>query len=164
MTQKSMIDEAVRRAIEETWEVFSADGLLNPALFLVRLSDLARSNAFLWAETGLQVQERSARTIRVGQGVSRSLVLATVAADILVGYSSLRERAKWLPSLVKPGDWQLQHQRSARRILETASSLGGALIKACQFASTRPDLLPAVFIRTLAPLQDHMPSRPWPEI
>jgi hypothetical protein len=73
----------------------------NPALFLVRLADLARSNAFLWAEAGLQMQERSTRTIQVGQGLSRSLVLATVAADILVGYTFLRERAKWLPSLVK---------------------------------------------------------------
>jgi len=159
-----MIDEAVRHAIEETWAVFSGEDTPNLALFLVRLSDLARSNAFLWAETSLQVQERSVRTIQVGQGLSRSLVLATVAADILVGYTSLRERAKWLPSLVKPRDWQLQHRRSANRVLETAASLGGALIKACQFASTRPDLLPAVYIRTLAPLQDRMPPRPWSEI
>ncbi len=58
----------------------------------------------------------------------------------------------------------MQHQRGANRVLETAASLGGALIKACQFASTRPDLLPAVYIRTLAPLQDRMPPRPWSEI
>jgi predicted unusual protein kinase regulating ubiquinone biosynthesis (AarF/ABC1/UbiB family) len=92
------------------------------------------------------------------------LVLATVAADIFVGYTTLRERAKWLPSLVQPRDWQLQHQRSANRVLETAASLGGALIKACQFASTRPDLLPAAYIRILAPLQDRMPPRSWGEI
>ncbi len=49
-------------------------------------------------------------------------------------------------------------------MLETATSLGGALIKACQFASSRPDLLPAVYIRTLAPLQDRMPPRSWSEI
>src|SRR5205814_1465223 len=66
--------------------------------------------------------------------------------------------------LVKPRDWELQHQRSANRVLETAASLGGALIKACQFASSRPDLLPAVYIRTLAPLQDRMPPRSWSEI
>ena len=87
-----------------------------------------------------------------------------MAADIFVGYTTLSERAKWLPSLVKPRDWELQHQRSANRVLETAASLGGALIKACQFASSRPDLLPAVYIRTLAPLQDRMPPRSWSEI
>jgi predicted unusual protein kinase regulating ubiquinone biosynthesis (AarF/ABC1/UbiB family) len=164
MTQKRILDESVRHAIEETWAVLSGRDSPNPALFLVRLADLARSNAFLWAETGLQVQERSIRTIQAGQALSRSLVLATVAADILVSYTTLRERAKWLPALVKPRDWQLQHQRSADRVLDTAASLGGALIKACQFASSRPDLLPAVYIRTLAPLQDRMPPRSWSEI
>ncbi len=165
MKKKWMIDQTVRHAIEETWAVFSnATDTPNPALFLARVADLARSNAFLWTEAGLQVQERTTRMVPVGQSLSRSLVLATVAADIFVGYTSLRERAKWLSSLVQPRDWQLQHQRSANRVLETAASLGGVLIKACQFASTRPDLLPVVYIRTLAPLQDHMPPRSWSEI
>jgi hypothetical protein len=148
MNRRWLLDQSVKHAIEETWAVFSTTDTPNLAVFLVRLGDLARSNAFLWAQAGLQVQERSTRAIQVGQGVSRSLVLATVAADILVGYTTLRERAKWLPSLVKPLDWQLQHQRSADRILETSASLGGALIKACQFASTRPDLLPPAYILT----------------
>src|SRR6267154_5777789 len=165
MKKRWVLDQTVRRTIEETWAVFTNGSRTpNPALFLARLADLARSNAFLWTEAGLQVQERSTRVVPVGQSLSRSLVLATVAADIFVGYTSLRERAKWVPSLVKPRDWELQHQRSANRVLETAASLGGALIKASQFASTRPDLLPAVYIRTLAPLQDSMPARPWSEV
>jgi predicted unusual protein kinase regulating ubiquinone biosynthesis (AarF/ABC1/UbiB family) len=164
MKRRWVLDQAVRHIIEETWAVFTNGTTPNPALFLARLTDLARSNAFLWTEAGLSVQEHATRVVPVGQSLSRSLVLATVAADIFVGYTTLGERAKWLPSLVKPRDWELQHQRSANRVLETAASLGGALIKACQFASTRPDLLPAVYIRTLAPLQDSMPARPWPEI
>src|SRR5438132_9466239 len=165
MKRRWVLDQSVRHTIEETWAVFTkGTETPNPAMFLARLADLARSNTFLWAEAGLQVQEQATRVVPVGQSLSRSLVLATVAADILVGYSTLRERAKWLPSLVKPRDWEWQHQRSANRVLDTAASLGGALIKACQFASTRPDLLPAVYIRTLAPLQDSMPARPWPEI
>src|SRR2546425_2940581 len=165
MKKRWVLDQAVRHTIEETWAVFTrGTETPNPALFLARLADLARSNAFLWAEAGLSVQEHATRVVPVGQSLARSLVLATVAADIFVGYSTLGERAKWLPSLVKPRDWELQHQRSANRVLETATSLGGALIKACQFASTRPDLLPAVYIRTLAPLQDRMPPRSWPEI
>ncbi len=165
MKKRWVLDQTARHTIEETWAVFTkGTETPNPALFLARLADLARSNTFLWAEAGLQVQEHATRVVPVGQSLSRSLVLATVAADIFVGYSTLGERAKWLPSLVKPRDWELQHQRSANRVLETAASLGGALIKACQFASTRPDLLPAVYIRTLAPLQDSMPARPWSEI
>src|SRR6266496_3067258 len=165
MKKRWVLDQAAMRTIEETWAVFTnGTRTLNPALFLARLTDLARSNAFLWTEAGLSVQERATRVVPVGQSLSRALVIATVAADIFVGYTTLGERAKWLTSLVKPRDWELQHQRSAYRVLETAASLGGALIKACQFASTRPDLLPAVYIRTLAPLQDRMPPRSWHEI
>ena len=165
MKKRWVLDQAVRHTIEETWAVLTNGALTpNPALFLARVADLARSNTFLWAEAGLSVQEHATRVVPVGQSLSRSLVLATVAADIFVGYTTLGERAKWLPSLVKPRDWELQHQRSANRVLETAASLGGALIKACQFASSRPDLLPAVYIRTLAPLQDRMPPRSWSEI
>src|SRR5207237_8912470 len=165
MKKRWVLDQAARRAIEETWAVFTNGTLTpNPALFLTRLADLARSNAFLWTEAGLSVQEHATRVVLVGQSLSRSLVMATVAADIFVGDTTLGEREKWLPSLVKPRDWELQHQRSANRVLETAASLGGALIKACQFASTRPDLLPAIYIRTLAPLQDRMPPRSWKEI
>ena len=165
MKKRGVLDQTVRHAIEETWAVLTNGAITpNPALFLARLADLARSNAFLWTEAGLSLQEHATRVVPVGQSLSRSLVLATVAADIYVGYTTLRERAKWLPSLVQPRDWALQHQRSANRVLETAASLGGALIKACQFASTRPDLLPAIYIRTLAPLQDRMPPRSWSEI
>jgi predicted unusual protein kinase regulating ubiquinone biosynthesis (AarF/ABC1/UbiB family) len=165
MKKRWVLDQTVRHTIEETWAVLTKGAFTpNPALFLARLADLARSNAFLWTEAGLSVQEHATRVVPVGQSLSRSLVLATVAADIFVGYTTLGERAKWLPSLVKPRDWELQHQRGANRVLETAASLGGALIKACQFASTRPDLLPAIYIRTLAPLQDRMPPRSWSEI
>src|SRR2546430_16123185 len=144
MKKKWMLDQTVRHAIEETWAVFSnATDTPNPALFLARVADLARSNAFLWTEAGLQVQERTTRMVPVGQSLSRSLVLATVAADIFVGYTSLRERVKWLPSLVRPRDWELQHQRSANRVLETAASLGGGPIKARQVPPPPPDLLPA---------------------
>src|SRR2546421_216641 len=138
MKKRWVLDQTLRHTIEETWAVFTkGTETPNPALFLARLADLARSNTFLWAEAGLQVQERTTRMVPVGQSLSRSLVLATVAADIFVGYTSLRERATWLSSLVQPRDWQLQHQRSANRVLETAASLGGVLIKACQSASTR---------------------------
>jgi len=109
MKRRWVVDQTVRRVIEETWAVLtSGTETANPALFLTRLADLARSNTFLWAEAGLQVQEHATRGISVGQSLSRSLALATVAADIFVGYTTLNERAKWFPSLVKARDWELQ--------------------------------------------------------
>ncbi len=160
-----IVDQAFRRAIQETQAAFSVGGETpNPAVFLARLGDLARSNSFLWAEAGLGMQERYSRVFQAGLAFSRTLVLSTVATDIFAGYITLRERARWWPGLVRPKDWELQHQRAANRLLDTAASLGGALIKACQFASTRPDLLPAVYIHTLARLQDRMPPHEWPTI
>ena len=159
------LDQALRHVIEETWAVFTPEtGAPNFALLLARLSDLARSNAFLWMKAGLSAQEHATRLIPAGQSFSRSLVMACVSADIVLAYSTLRERSKWLPPLVKPWDWDRQHERSANRVLETAASLGGALIKGCQFASTRPDILPAAYIHSLASLQDRMPPRSWAEI
>src|SRR5438876_10500571 len=112
----------------------------------------------------LRTQERYSRITPVSSAVSRTAVLATVTTDISVGYIALRERARLLPNLIGPKDWELQHQRGANRVLDTAATLGGALIKACQFASTRPDLLPAAYIRTLSRLQDRMPAHKWPEM
>ena len=166
MTQgRRVLDEALRNSIEETWAVFTPEtGTPDLALLLARLSDLARSNAFLWMKAGLSVGEQATRLAPAGQSLTRSLVMACITADIALGYFTLRERAKWLPPLVGPRDWELQNKRSANRVLETAASLGGALIKGCQFASTRPDILPAAYIRPLATLQDRMPPRPWAEI
>src|SRR5947208_3049019 len=81
MKKRWVLDQAVRHTIEETWAVLTNGALTpNPTLFLARLADLARSNTFLWAEAGLSVQEHATRVVPVGQSLSRSLVLATVAA------------------------------------------------------------------------------------
>src|SRR5947208_9776164 len=117
MKKRWVLDQAVRHTIEETWAVLTNGALTpNPTLFLARLADLARSNTFLWAEAGLSVQEHATRVVPVGQSLSRSLVLATVAADIFVGYTPLREREKWLHSLENARDWKLQHQRRPTRV------------------------------------------------
>ncbi len=165
MQGRRVLDQALKHSIEETWAIFTPEtGAPDVALLVARLGDLMRSNAFLWMKAGLSVQEQATRLVPAGQSLSRSLVMACVAADILLGYSTLRERAKWFPPLVAPRDWELQHQRSANRVLETAASLGGALIKGCQFASTRPDILPGAYIPSLASLQDRMAPRSWAEI
>jgi predicted unusual protein kinase regulating ubiquinone biosynthesis (AarF/ABC1/UbiB family) len=162
---RRVLDQALKRSIEETWAIFTPEtGALDLPLFLARLGDLARSNAFLWMKAGLSVQEHATRQVSAGQSLSRSLVMACISADIALGYFTLKERAKWFPALVTPRDWELLHQRCATRVLETAASLGGALIKGCQFASTRPDIVPAAYTRALATLQDRMPPRPFSEI
>jgi len=46
-------------------------------------------------------------------------------------------------------------------LLHAAQALGETLIKAGQFASTRPDLLPTPYVEELASLQDRLPPQPF---
>ncbi|HEX2913686.1 MAG TPA: AarF/UbiB family protein [Chloroflexia bacterium] len=168
---ESILEQTTRRTLQETGETLLPhkdntlqNGVLYPAQLLTQLGDVSRSNLFLWTEASLRLGERLNRLAPVGLPVSRSLVLATVAADLLSGYLTLQQRSRWLPWLVSSRDWELQHERGANRLLDTAASLGGALIKAGQFASTRPDLLPAIYIQRLSRLQDNMTPLDWPTI
>jgi predicted unusual protein kinase regulating ubiquinone biosynthesis (AarF/ABC1/UbiB family) len=139
----------------------SARGTPN-GVFLARAGDLVRSQWFLWAWATLAAGERLGRTVMPGffAPSARDLVIGTVALDLYLGYAALRERARWFPGLVRPEDWGLAHRRGAGRLLDTAEALGGTLIKAGQFASTRPDLLPAPYIEALSSLQDRVPPQP----
>jgi predicted unusual protein kinase regulating ubiquinone biosynthesis (AarF/ABC1/UbiB family) len=156
--------KAVGNVIEDLQEVFSIKGSAqDPLALIARLGDFTRSTSFLWVETHLKTLEYYSRVSHVGRERSREVALGTLAADLLTGYTILNRRGRW-NGLVKPQDWELQHQRGANRILDTAAALGGTLIKACQFASTRPDLLPSPYVKTLSELQDRVPPHSWSEI
>ena len=158
---------AARRSGEDTREALSQSPS-GPASS-ARTRDLARAQTFLWAAAGFAAGERLGRAapgeVASGFGapewLPRAMVIGTVAADLYLGYATLRERSKWTPKLVEEKDWVLQHRRGAARVLDAATTLGGTLIKAAQFASTRPDLLPTVYTETLSSLQDRVPPQPW---
>jgi predicted unusual protein kinase regulating ubiquinone biosynthesis (AarF/ABC1/UbiB family) len=172
---------ALKRSAAETGDALDAlQGLPDPA-FNVRLADLARSRASLWAAAGLAAAERLGRAVPADEAAwvefpplpaelaasapsARAWLLGVIAAELWLGYAMLRERARWAPGLVEDKDWVLQHRRGAGRVLDTAKTLGGSLIKAAQFASTRPDLLPRPYIDGLAELQDRLPPQPWTQI
>ena len=162
-------EEVIARSAERFGEEVrtvreSAEGTPNGA-FLARAGDLARSQWFLGAWATLATGERLGRG-----GVPRFLPLAlspralviwTAASDLYLGYAALRERARWFSDLVRREDWGLAHRRGAGRLLDTAEALGGTLIKAGQFAATRPDLLPTTYVETLSSLQDRVPPQPY---
>ena len=158
---------AARQAVQDTLTVVG-HGVKpsNPVLTSGRIGALARSNSFLWLETNLRVFEHYGRVVPVpvGRRATRATALLAVAVDIISGYALLQQRGRLPGSLAPAQDWEWQHERSARRIRDTAAALGGTLIKACQFASTRPDILPAAYIETLATLQDHVPAESWPVV
>ena len=157
------LTRAARRSAQETRAVLGA-GVRPDLATAARLGDLWRAQWFLWAGAGLAAGERAGRNAKVGLppgGYSpRAFSLGTVAADLYLGYTALRERARLFPGLVRDEEWGLQHWRGAGRVLDAAEALGGVLIKAGQFASTRPDLLPPAYTATLSSLQDRVPPQP----
>src|ERR687897_495867 len=173
-----ILSRATRRSGEEARDMFGAAGGVPNVTFLARFGDLVRAQMFLWTAANLSAAERLGRAASAGgealpgfpPGFSelaasapspRVFVLVVVAMDLWVGYAALRERARLMPGLVRDEDWELQHRRGAGRVLDAAAALGGTLIKAAQFASARPDLLPAPYIESLSELQDRVPPQPW---
>ena len=174
---QEVLARAARRSGDETRDVFAAGEGPPDATSLTRFGDLVRAQTFLWTAANLAAVERLGRATSAGgealPGVPgfaelaasapspRVFVLGVVASDLWIGYAGLRERARWTPDLVRDEDWELQHRRGAGRVLDAAAALGGTLIKAAQFASSRPDLLPAAYVETLSELQDRVPPQPW---
>ena len=165
---EEVLSRAARRSEEEARAVFGTVNGTPDIVSVVRCGDLARAQAFLWAAAGLAAGERLGRTTSGAlPGFAalapspRAFVLGAVATDLWQGYAALRERARWTPGFVTAKDWELQHRRGAGRVLDAAAALGGTLIKAAQFASTRPDLLPAAYTESLSELQDRVPPQPW---
>ncbi|WP_162924819.1 ABC1 kinase family protein [Rubrobacter indicoceani] len=128
-----------------------------------------RSQSFLAAWAAFAAGERVARSSPVSLArlpvarllTPRSLAIATVASDVYSAYASLERRKKWYPNLIGEAEFEEQHRRGAERVLEGAATLGGSLIKAGQFASSRPDLLPEPYVNALSELQDRVPPRPF---
>jgi ubiquinone biosynthesis protein len=155
---------AMRHAIQDTRASLSIrDGVPNLFAFSARMSDLTRSTGFQFLEAHFKTLEYYSRIVHMGRTGSRELAIGTLAVDLLSGYTLLNQRERWHYP-VQPNDWNLMHRRGAERILDTSAALGGTLIKACQFASTRPDILPTPYVASLSKLQDRVPPHPWSEI
>ena len=153
--------DRIRQETKLVHDLIQANEGLSAGQMCTQVKDATRSNAFLLAESGLQSGERLERYFGIESALTRLSVLGTVATDLFSGYLILQQRARWLPWLVGPKDLELQHERGANRVLDACTNLGGALIKAGQFASTRPDLLPGIYIQRLSQLQDRMPPQDW---
>jgi predicted unusual protein kinase regulating ubiquinone biosynthesis (AarF/ABC1/UbiB family) len=168
---EEVLSRAARRSEEETRAVLGTVNGAPDIASVARFGDLGRAQAFLWAAAGLAVGERLGRAasgtlpnFATLAPSPRAFVLGAVVTDLWQGYAALRERARWTPGFVTAEDWELQHRRGAGRVLDAAAALGGTLIKAAQFASTRPDLLPAAYTESLSELQDRVPPQPWTAI
>ncbi len=81
---------------------------------------------------------------------------------LVFGRVYLRLRAqRFIARRIRPPDlesrWEETHETNAREIYDAAVSLQGLILKGCQFASARADLLPPAYSRVLGQLQDRVP-------
>ncbi len=96
----------------------------------------------------LPIAERAQRVRRI----------STTFGRIYLGVKS----NQWIAKRLAPPDmdarWAALHETSAWRVHDLAVDLRGMILKACQFMSARPDVLPPAYIETLGRLQDRVPA------
>jgi ubiquinone biosynthesis protein len=130
--------DSVLRAVEKTaWRVRS-------------LGDQARSKAQYLSDW----QARASRIAETG------LVLGRVGG----AYRLHTTKAAFLSRERADSEREALHADSARRLYELSLRHGGAFLKLGQMLSSRPDLLPAAYVRELSKLQDAAPPVAFREI
>ncbi|HWI61968.1 MAG TPA: AarF/UbiB family protein [Symbiobacteriaceae bacterium] len=91
----------------------------------------------------------------------RSLTIFWLAFRLLVDYLWLDFSSRFRSDAAQRAADQRAFARWGRMMRRAAIKLGGVIIKVGQFLSTRADMLPDVFTKELASLQDAVPSAPF---
>jgi aarF domain-containing kinase len=99
--------------------------------------------------------------LRLSKRNWRFVKIALLAARTYIGYKTVQLWSRLISARNRAELYRRQDLRSARDLYRTAVALEGLLIKASQFIGTRADILPDEWVRTLANLQDRVPSRPF---
>jgi ubiquinone biosynthesis protein len=97
---------------------------------------------------------------KLGRLTTAALTLGRVVA----GYRLHTTKAAFMSRASAARALENLHQDTASRLYDLCVRQGGALLKVGQILSSRPDLLPAVFVQELSKLQDAAPPVPWPQI
>lgn len=96
--------------------------------------------------------------------VYRFLAVARMVVAIYGGYKFLQLAGAVSGRSRRAAYYDHQHERSARTVRKTAIRLQGLLVKACQFAGSRADILPEAYVEILSQLHDRVPPRPFAEM
>lgn len=97
---------------------------------------------------------------RVGRLTSTGFVLARIAA----AYRLHTTKAAFLSRRRAESALEALHEDAAQRLYRLSIEQGGAFLKVGQMLASRPDLLPAAYVRALSRLQDAAPEVPFPQI
>lgn len=94
----------------------------------------------------------------------RSARVARAAAVIYIGYRRTQRKVRKLDPEAAALAWDVQHEKSAKRMYNLAVKLKGLYIKQGQFIGTRSDVFPRPYTDWLGKLQDQVPPRPFDSI
>lgn len=87
--------------------------------------------------------------------------ISTTFGRIYLGVKSHQLIARRLRPFDMDARWSALHRDSAERVYDLAVELRGMILKACQFMSARPDVLPPEWVERLSALQDRVPAHPF---
>lgn len=90
----------------------------------------------------------------------RSFRVARTGLRIYLGYKRTQRAVRRLDAPAAEAAWNERHEQFAEELYRLAVDLKGLYIKAGQFISTRSDLVPPAYTRSLARLQDRVPPHP----
>ena len=90
--------------------------------------------------------------------VARATTTALTLAGLVARYRLHTTKAAFVSRASAKRSLERLHEESARKLYRLGVRQGGALLKVGQILSSRPDLLPAAYIRELGRLQDAAPA------
>lgn len=94
----------------------------------------------------------------------RSFRVARTGLRIYLSYKRTQRKVRGLSAETAEREWQRRHEDAAERLYRLAVDLKGLYIKLGQFISTRSDIAPAAYVRSLSRLQDKVPARSATEV
>ena len=104
------------------------------------------------------------RPLSIGERLDRARRLTLVFSRV---YFRIRSH-RFLARRVRPSDmaarWEALHRTNAWDIHDAAVELQGMILKGCQFASARADVLPKAYQEVLGQLQDRVPPHGFPVV
>lgn len=101
---------------------------------------------------------------RLPLAVGRAARIMATLGPVYLSYLWLWVRARYLRRPASRATWSAVHLRNAERFYRLAVRMRGGLIKVGQMISTRVDVAPIEWTRTLSKLQDKVDPTPWSAI
>ena len=139
--------DAVLRAVEETvWRLRRE---------AVEACQAGRAEWATWAG-GFRDRQTALRSWQ--QQTARLVSIAWVLTKIAAGYRLHLTRAAFVSRRRASAMLERLHTKNAQRFTEVCISHGGGFLKVGQLLSSRPDLMPRVWIEALSVLQDSVPA------